>query len=177
MFDFHIHELDPKFSRLCPTCKKLLFCLDLYSVSFEMLSRWLIFILSVNFNLVSVFGSGQYQCNNADQGKLGSSFGSDYWSCIQSTRTSPDLEQCIESLHPRAFSSVTTSCQNCIANVFLLTGWACIIDCRTQTDSSNCNTCRSTVAQKWQSCVPSSSYSYSWIVSLMILVIQTLLMS
>lgn len=98
-----------------------------------------------------------YSCSQPDQELLGSSFGPDYWTCVESTSTNNQLQICVLNMHPD-MQSISSSCSNCISNVFLLGGSDCIIDCRTQSNSPACIACRNSVANRWYSqCVPKVS--------------------
>lgn len=120
-----------------------------------------LYILLLMLGLPASYADGVYKCSSSDQGLMGPTFGSDYWNCIQSTSLSYQIENCIRSQYPGVLEAITGPCEDCISNVFLLTGANCIVSCRTQSDSPECNACRSTVASHWRTCVANSIESTS----------------
>lgn len=116
----------------------------------------LLFLTSLSLQARSLTAVGTYMCSSSDQSMIGATFGSDYWNCIQSTSLSYQIESCIRSQYPGVLDKISSRCHNCISNVFLLTGASCILSCRAQSDSPECNACRSDVASHWQTCVPKS---------------------
>lgn len=107
------------------------------------------------FTRISITRS--FSCSEGDRLLLGATFGQDYWTCIESTSTMSQLQECILSTHPN-MPAVSASCSYCISSVFLLGGSDCVIDCRRQSNSDACIACRGTIANRWyQQCVPKAS--------------------
>ena len=112
--------------------------------------------------IISLIRQGiSYSCSQSDQTLLGSNFGSDYWTCIEKTNRMDQLETCVTSIHPNV-DSVSTSCANCIYNVFLMNGANCVIDCRSRSDSPDCVTCKQYVRNQWnRQCSPSGANTFT----------------